>query len=288
MIHIAVIGDVHSKFDLQDVAYFNQSDDALLLFLGDLAKYRHREGIEVAKIMARLTKPALYIPGNHDGVHALQLLAEVKQNKFWSNTFSSGLQRRMRQIQNVIGNVTVCGYSTHSFDFDGIAFDVIAGRPFAMGGSHFSYAAHLQRTYGIDSMVASAQRLKQCVDAAQSDQLVFLAHNGPTGLGTANTDMWGCDFRPEAGDFGDWDLQQAIEYAQQQGKRVLAVLAGHMHHQVKGGGLREWQRKIGEVVFVNAARVPRIFELDGGPCHHHVRLSVGKTAVTIQEMLVSN
>lgn len=288
MIHIAVIGDVHGLFDAKDVAYFNQSDDALLLFVGDLAKYRHREGIEVAKLMARLTKPALYIPGNHDAVHALQLLAEIKQNKFWSSAFSSGIQRRMQQLQKAIGNVTVCGYATHPFAIDGIVFDVIAGRPFAMGGSHFSYAAHLQRTYGIDSMAASAQRLKQCVDAAQSDQLVFLAHNGPAGLGAAQTDMWGCDFRPEAGDFGDWDLQQAIEYAQQQGKRVLAVLAGHMHHQVKGGGLREWQRKIGDVVFVNAARVPRIFESDGGLCRHHVRLSVGETAVTIQEMCISN
>ncbi len=286
MIHIAVIGDIHGQFDMQDVAYFNQSDDALLLFVGDLASYRHREGTEVAKVMSRLAKPALYIPGNHDAVHALQLLAEIKQSKFWSNTFSPGLQRRMQQLQKAIGTVTVCGYSTHSFEMDGMAFDVIAGRPFAMGGSHFSYAAHLQRTYGIDSMAASAQRLKQCVDAAQSNQLIFLAHNGPTGLGTAKTAMWGCDFRPEAGDFGDWDLQQAIDYAKQQGKRVPVVLAGHMHHQIKGGGLRKWQQRIDETTYVNTARVPRIFMADGGMCHHHVRLSVEETAVTVQEMLV--
>jgi len=258
------------------------------LFVGDLARYRHREGVEIANVMARLTKPALYIPGNHDAVHALQLLAEIKQSNYWSNLFSLGLQRRMQHLQKVIGNVTVCGYSTHPFEINGFAFDVIAGRPFAMGGSHFSYAAHLQRTYGVDSMVASAQRLNQCVDAAQSNQLIFLAHNGPTGLGTAKTAIWGCDFRPEAGDFGDWDLQQAIDYAQQQGKRVLAVLAGHMHHQIKGGGLREWQQRIGETAYVNAARVPRIFESDEGLCRHHVRLSVGETAVTVQEMLGSD
>ncbi len=31
-----------------------------------------------------------------------------------------------------------------------------------------------------------------------SDTLIFLAHNGPTGLGGQKDDIWGCDFRPAA------------------------------------------------------------------------------------------
>ena len=41
-------------------------------------------------------------------------------------------------------------------------------------------------------------------------------------------------------------------------KRVLAVVAGHMHHRLKGGGERKWLVESDGVLYVNAARVPRI------------------------------
>lgn len=288
MIDIAVIGDVHCRFDRQDIAYFNQSDYALLLFVGDLARYRHREGVQMAALISQLTKPALFLPGNHDAVHALHLLAEIKQSRFWSRLFSHRQAARVRRLQQAAGAVQFVGYSTHPFDINGIRFDLIAGRPFAMGGSQFSYASYLQQVYGIQGLEASAAKLKQCVDATQSDRLIFLAHNGPTGLGTTRTDIWGCDFQPAAGDFGDRDLQEAVEYARLQGKQPLAVVAGHMHHAVKGGGERRWWIFVNGIHYVNAAHVPRIFRQNGRLYHHHVRLSIGETAVLVKEMLIAD
>ena len=283
--HIGIIGDVHQYFDPFDVDTFNQSDYSLLLFVGDLGNYRHHEGIKMARIMAKLTKPALFIPGNHDTVHGLQLLAEIKQWQLLTKLFAQGQPRRMRQLQKALGPVSFCGYSTHSFAEN--EFDIIVGRPYSMGGSQFKYRHHLQKQFGIDNMEASAQKLIQCVDAAQSNHLIFLAHSGPTGLGSRKGDIWGCDFRPEEGDFGDWDLQQAIEYAQSIGKRIIAVFGGHMHHAVKGGGKRPFHLIKNSVNYVNAARVPRIFEENDCFIHHHIQLSFNETEIQIKERLVN-
>lgn len=288
MVEIAVIGDVHCQFNAQDVHFFNQSNYDLLLFVGDLARYRHREGMQMAMHIARLQKPVFLLPGNHDAIHAGHLLAEIKGSAFWSGLFTPGQARRMRQLRQILGDALPAGYSTHPFDLHGIQFDLIAARPFAMGGSRLNYAAYLQQAYGVKNMAQSTAMLKQCVDYAQSDRLVFLAHNGPAGLGSARDDIWGCDFREGAGDFGDEDLQQAIWYAKQQGKQVVAVVAGHMHHALKGGGRRQWRVAADGTEYVNVARVPRIFEENGRILHHHVRLSLTETAVSIQEMYIPN
>ncbi len=283
-IHIGIIGDVHRLFNQFDVDMFNQSDYSLLLFVGDLSNYRHQDGVKMARIMAKLTKPTLFIPGNHDTVHGLQLLAEIKQYRFLTKLFSLGQPRRIRQLQKALAPVKFCGYSTHAFD----TFDIIATRPYSMGGSQFSYRHHLQSQFGIGSIEASAQKLIQCVDAAHSDSLIFLAHNGPSGLGNRKSDIWGCDFRPEEGDFGDWDLQQAIEYAQSIDKRIIAVFAGHMHHDVKGGGKRPWHLIKNGINYVNAAHVPRIFNQNDYSIHHHIHLSFDETSVHIEEKCVPN
>lgn len=279
---IAVIGDVHRHFDARDVAYFNDSAYDLLLFVGDLGNYRHREGVAVARVMGRLRKTAVLIPGNHDGMTPLQLLAEIKQSDFWTRLLSRGQAQRVAELKAALGPVVLGGYSTHHFG----ALDVIVGRPFGMGGSVVHYRPYLQRTFGVADMPTSAARLRQCVDAAHSDRLIFLAHNGPYGLGTARHDIWGCDFLPDEGDFGDVDLQLAVAYAQQQGKQVLAVLAGHMHHRVNGGGQRRWHVVQDGVHYVNAARVPRILT-ENGRFHHHVRLLIGDDGVDVSEQVVA-
>ena len=57
---------------------------------------------------------------------------------------------------------------------------------------------------------------------------------------------------------------------------MLAVVAGHMHHRLKGGGERRWLVERAGVLYVNAARVPRI---DGDGRRYHVRLETdGETA----------
>lgn len=126
----------------------------------------------------------------------------------------------------------------------------------------------------------------RCVDAAASQQLIFLAHNGPTGLGDQATDIWGCDFRPAQGDFGDKDLRIAIDYARQQGKRVLAVIAGHMHQQTKNGQIRPWYSQQDGISYLNPARVPRIFRQGKSQVHYYLSLTLNQQTLTAAEQYI--
>ncbi|MGB3715616.1 MAG: hypothetical protein WA996_14385 [Candidatus Promineifilaceae bacterium] len=129
----------------------------------------------------------------------------------------------------------------------------------------------------------STRLLKKCVESTKSDKVIFLAHNGPAGLGSRRTDIWGRDFAKTGGDHGDPDLRSAIDYAQEQGKKVVAVIAGHMHRQVKGGGIRRgWVVENG-VHFINAAYVPRIFTRGSKTLHHHIRLLYQDSEVTVSD-----
>ncbi|MGB5367845.1 MAG: metallophosphoesterase, partial [Polyangiales bacterium] len=69
---VAVIGDVHLLWDDADVAFFNDGGYDLLLFVGDLAGYTQLRGRGVARLLRKLRVPAMCVPGNHDGLHALQ------------------------------------------------------------------------------------------------------------------------------------------------------------------------------------------------------------------------
>ena len=281
---IALIGDIHHQFNQHDVTTFNQSAYDLLLFTGDLANYRHQEGIATARQMAQLQKPALIIPGNHDTLTAPQLLAEIKQWPRLCRWLALGQPRRLRQWQRALGPVQVGGYSLHAMP-KAADVTVIVARPFAMGGSILHCQPQLKRQFGIGTMAESAARLCQLVAEAPGERLIFLAHNGPTGLGSRPDAMWGNDFQPEAGDFGESDLREAITFAQQQGKTVLAVVAGHMHHHAKTGGQRPWHVEQDGIHYINAARVPRIFEEDGRTYHHHICLTLEGDSVTVCEEL---
>lgn len=268
---LAVIGDVHHAFNEVDTAYLNASDHDAVLFTGDIYNFSLQRGLRAASELAALDKPALLVPGNHDAIHPAQLAAEITRRTSLIRLTSAGHEKRVRDLCEAVGGVQVGGYSTHRLK-EGL--DVVTGRPHAMGGSSISFAPHLAEAYGIHSLEDSVARLKQCVDESDAAQLLFLAHNGPTGLGERRADLWGCDFRREEGDFGDEDLRCAIDYALSRGKRVLAVIAGHMHHRLRGGGRRNWYERRDGVLYVNAARVPRIFEERGGVFHHHVDLII--------------
>ncbi|WP_420643215.1 metallophosphoesterase [Candidatus Leptofilum sp.] len=282
---IALIGDIHRQFDQQDVNQFNQSDYDFLLCTGDLANLWHWEGLAVARQMAQLQKPTLMIPGNHDTLTLPQLVAEIKQWPLWVRHWFAWRQApRLQQWQRALGNVQVGGYSVHPMPgSEDVA--VVVGRPFAMGGSVLHCQPQLMREFGVGTMAESAARLCQLVEQTPQQRLIFLAHNGPTGLGSNRTSIWGKDFGSPAEDFGDSDLREAIDFARQQEKTVLAVVAGHMHHHVKQAGPRTWHLERDGIHYINAARVPRIFEEDGRTHHHHIRLTILDGDVTITQQL---
>ncbi len=285
---IAVIGDIHGSWDDQDVQYFNDSDYDLLLFVGDLGGGTLRSDLAVARSIARLSLPALVMPGNNDAIHLAQLAAEFLHQKGLIRLLSVGQQRRSRSLATALGEVQMVGYSLHSISHGNTAFDIIACRPHPMGGPSLSFVPHLERAYGIRSLEESAEKLISLVDSATSSRIIFFAHNGPTGLGDRAGDIWGCDFKREEGDWGDPDLEVAIDHAIAQGKQAIAVLGGHMHLRTKQGTERPWRLEKNGIHYVNAARVPRIFPKEKETLRHHVALDVGAESISLREVFHSS
>ncbi len=281
MIQLGLIGDIHTDFDAFDVTSLNASDYDYLLCTGDLGHYKEREGLDSAEMVAQLQKPTFLVFGNHDTVPLPQLLAEIKGPALLRRATAHGHVERIANWTRALGSVQVGGYTSHLLTAETSAITLITGRPLTFGGPRLSCAHALSEVYGVASLADSAEKMKQLVDSAETDDLIFLSHNGPTGLGDTPDAIWGCDFSDEWGDFGDPDLREAIDYAQESGKRVRAVIGGHMHHDWRTGGERQWLVEQDGIAYINAARVPRIFEQDSQLAHHHVRLVIDAETVQV-------
>jgi uncharacterized protein (TIGR04168 family) len=280
-VRIGVVGDVHLAWDDHDVRSLNGAGYDLLLFVGDLAGYGAEGAVRVARSIARLRTPALVLPGNHDAVTTLQLGAEVfYTSEVLRDALAIGMSARVARLRRALGPVPLCGYSVHPFDALGVA--IVAARPHSIGGPRVGFRRYLAQRFGVQTMPDSTARLRALFDEVPVGQpIVVLAHCGPTGLGATRDAIYGNDFRPEQGDWGDPDLEEALAHARQTNKRVVAVVAGHMHRHLRGGGLRTWHVQHEGVHHVNAARVPR--RRRSGE-RHHVRLTLEGGAVEVEEV----
>jgi len=285
---IAVIGDLHGSWDDWDVAWFNASDYEMLLFTGDLGSGTGAGGVKIARSIARLAKPALVMPGNNDVAYQPAIAAEFAHQRGLIELLAVGSRGRSRSLGGASGRVELCGYSLHPLSLGGRTFTLLAGRPHALGGRDLSFPEHLARNYAISSMEASAARLAALVADAPTDELIVLSHNGPAGLGAEATDIWGCDFHEGAGDWGDPDLAAALEHGRALGKRVLAVIGGHMHLKTKTGAPRVPQLERDGTLYLNPARVPRIQGGRTGVQRSHVRLEIDAGGVRASEVLVAS
>lgn len=283
---IAVIGDLHSAWDDEDVAYFNQSSYALLLFTGDLGASSRQDGLRIAKSISQLERDALVMPGNND-VEQYGLLASEL-------AYRAGMRSLMQEINSVTdtglrpteSRARVCGYSRHVFSFAGNRITILSGRPFSMGGPQLAFAADLENDFGVPDLEASTARLLQLVDGVRTRDVIFLSHNGPAGFGAEPHSPWGNDFRSDGGDWGDPDLAAAIVRAKELDLRVRAVIGGHMHSPLRGGGPRTWQVERDGTLYINPARVPRIYRGEAGLVRHHVALRLTTDRISAEERLV--
>lgn len=284
---IAVVGDVHLFWDAQDVEFFNHSGYDLLLFVGDLAAYSQIRGLRVARSLRTLGVPALCIPGNHDGLHALQLAAEITPGaQRLRHAFCRGQDWRCKALALALGKVDLVGFTRRKLTLGGMSFNLVVGRPHSIGGSRVACQRYLAQKYGIDSMEASSARIRSLVDECDDTPLVFLAHNGPSGLGDRADSIWGCDFRKREEDWGDRDLEEAIAYAKAEGRTVLATLAGHMHRRTKTGKNRPGHVHDAGTLYLNAAEVPRHRIRDGAMRRHHVKVCLTPTSATAEDVWV--
>ncbi|MDA3919918.1 MAG: metallophosphoesterase [Salinisphaera sp.] len=278
---IGIVGDIHAAWDTHDTAFFNNSDYDSLLFVGDLA--RITGSLPVARRLAELTKPSWVIPGNHDAVTLFQLVAELKSRPLAARVGAVGMRWRVARLAAALGPVRLGGYNRVTLADN---LGLIIARPHAMGPDRPYFRPYLKRAFGVDDFQTSQQRLCALVNDSPVD-LVFLAHNGPAGLGDTPDSLYGCDFDPGRGDFGDPDLKVAIDHARATGHRVSAVIAGHMHHRSKHTG--EWRQtslRRDNTLYINAARVPRI---EGhGSRRHHIRLSINADVVKAHAVFVDD
>lgn len=288
-LHLAIVGDVHLAFGPQDVETLDAGGYDLILFVGDLAGYSFRGALRVARYIAQLRTPAIVMPGNHDCITPQQMLAEIMGHEPTIGMLTGGEEARVAELRRALAPAILTGYGLHPLPVrGGPPIDLVTARPHSFGGPVLSFRPYLERAHGITTLEASAARIARRVDESRASRIVFLAHNGPSGLGARRSDIWGCDFKRGEGDFGDPDLRAAIDHARGQDKHVLAVLAGHMHHALRGagGGHRTWlYRDEAGTLHVNAARVPRVFTERGTKRRHHVEVVIEGDRAEAREVL---
>ncbi|GBF51569.1 calcineurin-like phosphoesterase family protein [Leptospira ryugenii] len=271
----ALIGDIHGFWSEKDTEYFNQSEYSALFFTGDLGWFRWNGNLSPKFKFQNLKKRAFLIPGNWDGTNLIGILGEVFNHSFLKRWGSIGYQKRMKHLSEICRPVPVLGYSSIVLSEEA-DLALIVTRPHAMGGG-FSFNRNISQYHLVANMEESLIKLKKIIDTTKQKNLFFLSHNGPKGLGSARTSMYGADFKKEGGDFGDEDLSFAIQYAKEIGKKVPAVLSGHMHH-----GIPSLQKERESLLYkegtfyINGAKVPRI----KGNQHFHTKIEWNGSSVT--------
>ncbi|KAL6549501.1 hypothetical protein OROHE_008618 [Orobanche hederae] len=226
-----------SKTRLQGTTFLHPD---LVMFTGDFGN----ENVELVKGIAKLNFHKAAILGNHDS---------------WSTSKFSKKTKDGVQVQlECLGEAHV-GYS--HLDFPLLNLSVVGGRPFSCGGNELFRKKLLTPRYGVHDMEESAQRIyKAALGTPEKHYIIFLAHNGPAGLGSNVDDICGMDWTSDGGDHGDPDLAKAISQLKETTKySIPLVVFGHMHKELACGGFRKMVTiDADNVMFLNAAIVPRV------------------------------
>jgi uncharacterized protein (TIGR04168 family) len=267
---IAIVGDVHDQWEREDGIALKQLGVDLVLFVGDFGN----ESVEVVREIAALDLPKAVVLGNHD---AWYTATEWGRKKC---PYDRSQENRVQAQLDILGSTHI-GYD--KLDFPAFNLTVVGGRPFTWGGPDFRFAEICQELYGVSTIEASATKIFQAVKNAAYETIIFLGHNGPSGLGNLPEDPCGKDWLPVGGDYGDPDLAEAIALSITAGKTVPLVAFGHMHHELRH--LKEKQRRAifkspdGRIYF-NTASVPRIKAVNGAKLRNFSLVSLVNGSVT--------
>ncbi|KAL9399683.1 hypothetical protein Peur_008644 [Populus x canadensis] len=242
---IAVVGDVHDDWNLEeDSKALQLLQPDLVLFTGDFGN----ENVELVQSIADLNLPKVVILGNHDSW----------KTQHFSGKRKDGVQRQLE----CLGEEHV---AYKRLDFPTLKLSVVGGRPFSCGGEQIFRRSLLSARYGVQDMDGSADRIYNAALGTPEDHMViFLAHNGPTGLGSNLNDICGKDWVFGGGDHGDPDLAQAISHLKETTKiSIPLVVFGHMHKELAyGNGLRKMiVDGADKTIYLNGAIVPRVRRL---------------------------
>ncbi len=247
---IAVVGDIHDQWEEDDGIALKHLGVDLVLFVGDFGN----ESVELVRKIASLDIPKAAVMGNHD---AWYTATEWGRRKCpYDRTKEDWVQKQL----DLLGEAHV-GYG--KLDLPSFNLTVVGGRPFSWGGPEWKFADICRERYGVNDLEESAARISAEAKKATYETVIFLGHNGPSGLGDRAEDPCGKDWYPIGGDYGDPDLASAISQSLTAGKIIPLVTFGHMHHTLRHTKkmLRKRVFKSPEgTIYLNAASVPRIKE----------------------------
>lgn len=258
-LRVAVVGDVHGQWDEGDASALRGLRPAidLCLFVGDFGD----EDVTSVEAVARASLPGEQVSvfGNHDAWFSLD---KRKRRPNKSARARNGDESALDTQRALLSGLNL-EYSKRELPQLGLS--VVGGRPYSIGGP--IWPPFYVEEYGLTSVVESGDRIGRIAARAAESSVIFLAHNGPAGLGDKRSDVCGRDWPQRTGknvgasggDWGDRDLTVAIRMAREAGKKVPLVAFGHLHRRLIGGGLRTMVR-VDEgtgTVFLNAAEVPR-------------------------------
>ncbi len=249
-VKIAVVGDIHDLWEAEDAIALEYLDVDLVLFVGDFGN----ESVDVVHRIASVNLPKAAIMGNHDAWYTASDWGRKRC------PYDRDKEDWVQQQLDLLGEAHV-GY--HYLDFPQFQFSVVGSRPFSWGGETWKNQEFYEERYGISNFEESAERIVAAVENTAYETVIFIGHNGPTGLGDGAEDPCGRDWRPLGGDFGDRDFAEAIAQAQALGKKIPLVTFGHMHHS-----LRHTKEQLRTAlvttpegtVYLNSASVPRIIQ----------------------------
>jgi uncharacterized protein (TIGR04168 family) len=270
MLKIAVVGDVHDQWEDEDAAALKALEVDLVLFVGDFGN----ESVDVVKRVASLDIPKAVVMGNHDAWYSATEWGRKKCP--YDRTKEDWVQQQL----DILGETHV-GYSKLDFpDFD---LTVVGGRPFTWGGPEWKFADLCRERYGVQDQEESAMKIFEAVKSATQKTIIFLSHNGPSGLGDRPEDPCGKDWHPIGGDYGDPDFAEAISRSLTANKNISLVTFGHMHHT-----LRHTKKEIRKrlfrspegTIYLNAATVPRIVIKDGEKLRNFSLVEMNDGSVT--------
>ncbi|OKH19129.1 TIGR04168 family protein [Hydrococcus rivularis NIES-593] len=270
LIKIAVIGDIHDRWEETDNLALQHLKVDLVLFVGDFGN----ESVEVVRRIASLEIPKAAIMGNHDAWYTAS--AWGRRQCPYDHEKEDWVQQQL----DLLGEAHV-GYG--KLDFPQLNLSVVGSRPFSWGGSEWKNKEFLRDRYGVTNFQESTTKIVAAASQTACDTVIFLGHNGPFGLGDKPEDICGRDWEPLGGDYGDPDFAEAIDIVRATGKWIPLVTFGHMHHL-----LRHTRSRLRTAVttspkgtvYLNAASVPRIIRQAGETCRNF-------SLVTLQNGIVA-
>ncbi|WP_271253502.1 TIGR04168 family protein [Pseudanabaena sp. Chao 1811] len=259
-IKIAIVGDVHDLWQsVEDRLALHTLQVDLTLFVGDFGN----ESVEVVQAIADLDLPKAIILGNHDAWYSASD-PHSKNSQKKQCPYDRTKEDRVQQQLDILGKLHV-GYSW--LDFPEFDLSVVGARPFSWGSSKWKKENFYRDRYQVHSFAESTQRITESVSNTKHDTVIFLGHNGPSGLGKEEYSICGKDWKPIGGDYGDPDFAEAIAKTYQMGKSVPFATFGHMHHHLRLNKNRKREviatNDMG-TIFFNSALTPRIVQTNDG------------------------